>query len=159
MKQSTFSTWLKVIILGMAFCGLLIYGWAFPELGRSFAQAYPEFSYCYYPWLILLWLTGVPCFLVLAFAWKIAHNIKLERCFIFENGRLFQRIGLMAAVDSIFFFVMNILYLFLNLNHPAVLLLSCFIVFGGAAVAVVCMGLSRLVNNGAALQEQCDGTI
>lgn len=159
MTQSSLSKWLKVMIIAMALGGLFIYAWVFPSLGREIVQSYPEFAKCYYPWLILLWASGIPCYAVLTFAWKIAVNIGRNYAFTSENGKLFKYIACAAAGDSIFFFVMNVLYLFLNMNHPSIVLCSMVIGLFGGMVFVVSSGLSTLVNNAAALQEQSDLTI
>lgn len=159
MSQSSLSKWLKIIIIAMALGGLFIYGQVVPFWGIMMILAYPEFSNCHYPWLIMLWLTGIPCYAVLFFSWKIAGNIGKNRAFTYENGKLFKRIAIAAAGDSIFFFVMNVIYLFLNINHPSIVIFSVVIGLVGGAIYVVCSGLSTLVNNAAALQEQSDLTI
>lgn len=159
MSQNALSKWLKVIIIAMALGGLFIYAWFFPALGTSIQRANPEFSHCYYPWLVLLWVTAIPCYRALYFAWKIAGNIGRDRAFTRENGVLFQRIANAAAVDALFFAVMNIVYLCLNMNHPGIVLASFVIGLTGGAVYIVCSGLSTLVTNSAELQEQSDLTI
>lgn len=61
--------------------------------------------------------------------------------------------------DAGFFFVGNIVLLFLNMSHPVVVIASFGISFIGVAVAVVSAVLSYLVKKAAALQEQSDWTI
>lgn len=52
MLKSTLSKRLKFVILGMVLCGTLIYFWGFPTIGHIIIRNYPEFSFCYFPWLI-----------------------------------------------------------------------------------------------------------
>ena len=66
MRSKLFK-YLMVIIFGMFLCGILIYLWGIPTIGHIITQNFPEFSYCYYPWLIFLWCTGIPCFIVLGY--------------------------------------------------------------------------------------------
>ena len=66
---------------------------------------------------------------------------------------------MLAALDAVVLFVMNIIYLFLNMNHPGVALLVLLVVFTGFAISVICGGLSHLVNKAAVLQEESDWTI
>ncbi len=159
MEPKTLSRWLKCIIIGTGFCGLLFYIHFMPFYAAALLVAYPEFYYCYWPWVVFLWITGVPCYVALVFAWKIAANIGRDHSFSLENAKLFGWITRLAAADTVFFLGGNIALFVLNMNHPGVMILSLFVVFIGIAVAVVCATLSQLVRKAAALQEQSDWTI
>lgn len=159
MEQKTLSKWLKIIIIGVGICGAVVYIFIFPEYGQSLIYDYPEYSYCYWPWLIFLWITGIPCYGVLILAWKIASNIGINRSFSIQNAKLMKGISLLAAIDSGFFFIGNLVYLFLNMNHPGIVLLALIGVFFGIAVAVAAAALSHLIMKAAQLQEQSDLTI
>lgn len=159
MTQSHLSKWLKFIIFCIALFGLFVCFWGIPEIGKSVVKANPEFDYCYYPWLILLWITAIPCYIALAYSWKIAGSIGQDKTFTAENAKLFKKISFLAVVDSVFFLLMNAVFLFLNMNHPGIFLISVCISFAGISVSVMCSGLSYLVYRAAALQEQSDLTI
>lgn len=159
MKQQALARWLKLILVGLAVCGLAVYGWVIPSFGRSLASANPEFAYCYYPWLVFLWITAIPCYLALLPAWKIAASIGADRSFTVENALRLKHISVLAAGDAAFFLVMNAAYLLLNMSHPGILLLSLLVVFAGVCVSVVASGLATLVEKAALLQEQSDWTI
>lgn len=159
MEQETFSKWLKTIIIGTGICGAVVYIFVFPEYGKSLVYDYPEYSYCYWPWLIFLWITGIPCYGVLILAWNIASNIGKNLSFSMQNAKLMKDISFLAAVDSGFFFIGNLVYLFLNINHPGIVLLAMIVVFFGIAVAVAAAALSHLIMKAAQLQEQSDLTI
>ena len=62
MEQKTLSLVLKLVIVGLAAAGIIVYFAALPLLGKSLIAAYPEYSRCYLPWLAFLWITAVPCF-------------------------------------------------------------------------------------------------
>ena len=159
MGQKALSKWLKAILIGVGVCGLIVYFLILPEVGRSTIDSYPEFSGWYWPWLIFLWATGIPCYTALVFGWKIAANIGKDRSFSMENAKLLKWISWLAAGDAAFFFAGNVVFLFLNMNHPGVLILSLLVVFAGVAVAVAAAALSHLVEKAAALQEESDLTI
>ncbi len=159
MSQSVLSKWLKLIIVAVGLCGLLVYAWVVPSLGQSVAAEAPEFAYCYRPWLILIWVTAVPCYVILALGWKISKNIGNDRSFSEENAKLLKWIAVLAAADAGFFFVMNIIFLFLNMNHPGIVLMSLIVLVAGVAVSAVAAALSHLVKKAAGLQEQSDLTI
>ncbi|MBQ8231263.1 MAG: DUF2975 domain-containing protein [Lachnospiraceae bacterium] len=160
MKQTALSRWLKFIIIGVGICGLIVYGIVIPMLGQTIA-AYEKgaFDYCYWPWLGFIWITGIPCYIVLVLAWKIANNIGADKSFSLSNAKFLKWISMLAIGDAAFFFAGNIVYLFLNMNHPGIVLFSLIIVFAGVAVAVASAALSNLVLKAEVLQEQSDWTI
>lgn len=159
MSQDTLAKWLKAIIIGVGIFGALVYGVVIPECGKMLVTMYPEFSYCYYPWLFFIWMTGIPCYAVLVLAWKIAVNIQKDNSFSMDNSRLMKWIAGMALGDVTFFFIGNVVFLFLDMNHPGIVLVSLLIVFIGVAVAVAAVVLSHLIAKAAGLQEQTDLTI
>lgn len=159
MNQKKLSAWLKGIVIGIGLCGLIVYFAVLPSVGNSLHASYPEFAAWHWPWLIFLWVTAVPCFAVLAAGWKIAANIGKDRSFSVENARLLQVIAGLAAGDTVFFFLGNIVLFFLSMNHPGILLISLMICFAGVAVTAAAVCLSHLVRKAADLQEQSDLTI
>ena len=160
MRQKALSNWLKFIIIGVGLCGLVVYLLVVPMLGQTVAAAEDGvFDHLYWPWLVLIWVTALPVYAALAFGWIIAVNIGKDRSFSVENARLLKCISGLAAGDAAFFFLGNILYLFLDWSHPGVTLLSLIVVFVGVAISVAAAALSHLVMKAALLQEQEELTI
>ena len=159
MEQKHLSNWLTLILVGVGICGVIVYAMAVPMYGLSLCSLYPEFSNRFWPWLLFIWVSGIPCFMVLYYGWKIATNIGNDRSFTDQNASLLKTISVLAALDAAFFFVGNIVLLFLNMSHPGVVIASLVIVFVGVAVAVASAALSHLVKKAAVLQEQSDWTI
>ena len=159
MEQKTLSKWLKLVLLGMGVCGLAVYFLIVPSLGDSLRGEYPEFADRYWPWLIFIWVSGIPCYAVLVLGWRIAERIGQDASFTMANARALGLISRLAAGDAAFVFLGNLALLFLNMSHPGVALLSLLVVFAGAAAAVAAAALSHLVRKAAALQEENDLTI
>ncbi len=159
MTQQTLAKWLKGIIIGMAVCGLLIIFVIVPFAGHDLALAYPEFSYCFWPWFIFLFIALIPCYFVLVWMWSIASEIGKDRSFTMKNAVMLKRIMMAAIFDTAFFFLVNVIYLFLNMSHPSVLIASLFVCFAGVAIAVAAAGLSHLVGKAAAIREENDSFI
>ena len=159
MTQQKLSAWLKAILIGVGLCGLIVYFAVLPSIGSSLHASFPEFAAWHWPWMIFLWLTAIPCFAALVMGWRIAVNIGKDRSFSEENARLLQRIGYLAAADTAFFFLGNIVFFFLGMNHAGIMLASLLICFAGVAVTVAAVCLSHLVHKAADLQEQSDLTI
>ena len=159
MEQKSLSKWLKIVILGIAICGLVVYFLIIPSYGGMMARIYPEFSYCYWPWLIFLWGTAVPCYIALYLGWKIAGNIGKDRSFSLENASLLKWIAWLAAGDVCYFFLGNLVLWFSGMNHPGIVLYSLLVDFAGISICVAAAALSHLVKKAADLQEQSDLTI
>ncbi|NLL40085.1 MAG: DUF2975 domain-containing protein [Clostridiales bacterium] len=159
MNQFSLSKWLKLIIIVVGLCGLFVYLWVIPSLAQIMATSYPEYAFCYWPWLILIWLTAIPCYVVLAIGWKVSENIRDDRSFSTENAKLLKWVAILAAADSGFFFAMGIVFLVLNMNHPAIVLISLIVLVIGIAISAVSATLSHLVKKASNLQEQSDLTI
>lgn len=159
MEQKHLSKWLKLILIGVGICGLILYAFVIPMYGLSLRADYPEFSDRFWPWLIFIWVSGIPCFMVLNFAWKISTNIGNDQSFTERNAALLKLISISSLADAGFFFIGNIVLLLLNMSHPGVVIASFAIVFVGVAVAITSAVLSHLVKKAAALQEQSDWTI
>ncbi|TGY95905.1 DUF2975 domain-containing protein [Petralouisia muris] len=159
MTQKSLSSWLKGIIVGITVCGTVIYFYLVPMFGQEAAEANPEFSYCYAPWLAVIWLSAVPCYLALYFGWKITVEIGRDNSFSMENARYLKRISVLALLDSGYFFLANLILLLLNMNHPGILLISLFVEFAGVAVAVTAAALSHLVQKAAEIQNENELTI
>ncbi len=159
MEQRAFARWLKVILIGVGLCGLAACALAAPMYGLSLTAQYPEFSNRFWPWLVFLWLTALPCFAALWLGWRIADNIGHDRSFCVENAAALKKITRLAAGDSLFFFLGNVALLLLNLSHPGVVLMSLAAVFAGVAAAVAAAALSHLAYRAADLQQQSDLTI
>ena len=159
MEQKNLSNWLKWILIGVAICGLVVYALVVPMCGIRLRSQYPECANRFWPWLLFIWVSGIPCFAVLGYAWKIATNIGNDQSFTDQNAALLKNISVLSALDAAFFFIGNIVLLFLNMSHPGVVIASLVIVFVGVAVAVASAVLSHLVKKAAVLQEQSDWTI
>ncbi len=159
MQQSSLAKWLKLIVIGVGICLTTICGWVIPNMGDALLMQYPEFSYAFIPWLIFIWLSAVPCYIVLVIGWKIFTNIGNDRSFTSMNANYLKWISVLAAVDSFFFFSGNIILGLLNMNHPGIVMASLVVVTFGISVSIIAAALSHLVMKAAVLQEQNDLTI
>ena len=160
MKQSTLAAWLKAIIIGLGICGLLLFGIVMPIAGHFIDQAYQQqFHNSFLFWLFFTWLAAIPCYAVLFFAWKVAVNIGKDQAFSIQNAKLIKNISVLAAADTAFFLLGNLISLIFNMNHPAIILFSLFIMFIGIAISVAAFVLSHLIAKAHQLQEQSDWTI
>ena len=159
MEQKSLSRWLKGIIIGVGVCGLIGYLSVVPGYGQSLIRRYPEFSDWFTPWMIVIAITAIPIYIALWFAWKIADNIGKDNSFSYENADALRWIARLAVIDVVYFFIANIVMMFLGMNHPGVVLLSFAVDFAGIAAAVCFAALSHLVLKAAKIKEENDLTI
>ena len=160
MEQKTLATWLKCIIVGVGLCGVALYFVVCPLFGQSLiSEDDHDFYTRFLPYLVFLCISGIPCYITLVLGWKISTNIGKGEAFSQANATHLKRIAWLAAGDSLFFFVGNIVLLLVSVSHPGILLLSLLVVFVGIAIAVAAAVLSHLVHKAQMLQEQCDLTI
>ncbi len=171
MNQKAFANWLKAILVGVGIGGVLLYFVVLPIIGTNLAVSWSFDSRisddpwqmflesCYWVWLIFLWCSGVPCFTVLGYCWKIATRIGRDQSFSVENAKAFRVISWLAAGDAAFFFVGNIVLLLVNYSHPGIFLCAMLVVFVGVAVAIGAACLSHLVQKAAELQDEHELTI
>lgn len=159
MINKSLTKWMRCVIVGMTLCGILIYFVIFPVIGSEIIKYYPELNDWFYPWISFIWLTAIPCFGVLCLLWRIITNIKSGKIFSLDNIKYLKYNSRFAVIDSVLFLSGNIILLFLNMSHPAVLLFSLFIVFMGISIAVLFEGLSRIGEKAYDLQIENEFTI
>lgn len=156
MNRHTLSRRLRIILIGIALCGLLFYLILLPWLLR---RTLPQDPLTQWVHLIPLWVSAIPCYAVLAYGWRIVRNIAADRSFCRENAAHLRTVSTLASIDTVWILLADLLWLFLGAAEGLMLLLSVIILFIGVAVAVTAAALSHLVLRAAELQEESDLTI
>lgn len=159
MTQKSLSRWMKIIIIIFAVCGVVVFGIATPFIGLMLVDSYPEYSYCYAPWLMFLLLMAIPCYSVLVIAWQVAVSISKDRAFTEKNSKRLKNVAIIALVTSLYLFAGNVVFLILNMNPIFVFAGFLLVTFIGIAISVASAVLSYLVRKAAKLQEDSDLTI
>lgn len=159
MNQLNLSKWLKAVIIGIGICGTVIYFYVFPTFGKHYVALYPEFLYCYLPWLIYLWISAIPCYITLVCGWKIADEIGNNNSFSNKNSNLLKLISILSGSYSAFIFIGNIIFLFLNMNHITIAFLSIIVAIAGTAVSITTAALSNFVFKAVQINEENQLTI
>ncbi|MGN1479781.1 MAG: DUF2975 domain-containing protein [Acutalibacteraceae bacterium] len=156
MSQKALSFSLKFIIVLMLLCAFSVL--CLVSLMMIISDA-PEIEQIRIPWMLFLWSTGIPVAAAAVFAWMTATNIGHDKSFCLANAKNLRAISILAAADAVWFFAGNFILLFLNMNHPGVVLFSMVIVLVGAAISVAAACLSHLIVKAADLQTESDLTI
>ena len=156
MNKLALSRRLQIILIGLAVCGLIFYAFLLPYFA---SQLLGQSPFAFWVYMCFLWISGIPCYVTLVFAWRIAANIGRDHSFTEENAILLRKISTMAALDAVYIFAGNPILILLGVGEVMFMLLSVIIIFAGVAVAVAAAALSHLVLRAAELQEQSDLTV
>ena len=159
MNQKTLANWLQSLIVVAAMCGALLYGIVFPSVGERTVEKFPELAGWFWPWLLFLWGSAIPCYLVLWHGWRLTGSVRRDESFTRENARRLGKISILAAVDSGYLFLGNLVFLLLSMSHPSVFAALLLISFIGIAIAAAAALLSHLVYKAALMREDADLTI
>ncbi len=159
MKLVKLGIFLKTIIVGIAICGIAACAYVIPQTGKFIIKIYPELKSWFTPWLIFILSAAIPCFAALPFAWNIATQIKKDNSFSITNAKSLKAVSILAAADSVYFLIGNIVLWLFSYSHPSIVLLSLFAVFAGISIAVISASLSHLVLKAATIKDENDLTI
>lgn len=158
MKQKELSAWLKQIII---FCGL--FGLTFcifiaPELGKTLLQS-EHLKSLYVPYLVFIWITGIPFFIALAIGWLICSDIHSDQSFTLKNADRLKRISILSMVEGILY-VEALLFIFITGRyHPYILFGMLLILFFAVIISTFTSMLSHLVRKASEIKQDHDLTI
>ncbi|MCR5611884.1 MAG: DUF2975 domain-containing protein [Clostridiales bacterium] len=160
MKQKTLARLIMAAIIGVAVCAAIVYVFIVPAFAEHLGKtAGEEFVYMIKPWLFFVSGTALPVAAMLVIAFTIAVNISRDRSFCMENARRLAVISILAAADSAYFFIGNVVLLLLGMNHPGIFLFDMLVCFVGLAVTVASGALSHYTRKAAELRADADLTI
>ncbi len=159
MKQDALARWLKFIIIGVGICGLITYAVIMPKLCAYLVRHDSMLEQNVLPRLIIIWISAIPCYIVLFLGWKIADNIGRDNSFCLENAKYLKWISYLALGNSGFLFLANVIFLILDMSAAAIMLVVGVIVFIGIAISICAAALSHLVVKAAEIQEENELTV
>jgi len=159
-KQKTLSNWLKSVVIGMGVLGAIVYGLVLPMCWQNATVNHASLGgTTYWIRMVFLWITAIPCYIALVYAWKVFTEIGNNNSFSFVNAKYLKNVAILALVDTVYYLLGNLVLFFLNKNHPGVLLIAFLITFVGVAVVIVCAALSQLIQKAAEMKEENELTI
>ncbi|MBO4324517.1 MAG: DUF2975 domain-containing protein [Lachnospiraceae bacterium] len=159
MKQKELSVLLKSVVIGVGICGIVVYALLIPFAAKYFTENNLMDANHALPWMITIWISAVPCFLVLMKGWQIAAEIGANRSFSRGNAERLKTICYLALIDVAYFFVINTIELCLRVTHPIVMAAAVMICCFGTAFAICAAALSHLVTKAAEIQEENELTV
>jgi len=159
MSSKALCNLVRTAVIMIAICGLVACCYILPVLGSDMKRNNPEYAHFFFPWLIFLWMTIIPCFVILVFIWKVSTAIKFDTVFTLQTASYFATCTVILICDIVFFFVGNIVFMMLGLNHVGLILLSLIASIFGVTLTVLMALFSRYLTKAAALQEEANSIV
>ena len=163
MSSKSLCLWIRCSIIAVTAGTVVLcavwYPAAFSLINISFIPAIsPEpTSMQLWSMLVFFWLCALPCLFILALCWKISIAVKKEEFFTVKSAKLIKLCAVIFFIDLGVFFIGNLIFLCLGINHFAILHFGLFI--GGTVLGVFASALSHYVAKAAAIKEENEGTI
>ncbi|MFU0788561.1 DUF2975 domain-containing protein [Virgibacillus proomii] len=159
MKQKELSNWLKVIIVICGILGLLFCVYFGPEIGKEVLLNSEKMKVLYNPFIVFIWITGIPFYIALTLGWKICLDISTNQAFNIKNANRLKQVSILAMIECFFYFV-ALIYLFIvksiSINMLIIILLILFFAF---VISVLTSILSQLVREANKIKTDNDLTI
>ncbi|MCR5604979.1 MAG: DUF2975 domain-containing protein [Lachnospiraceae bacterium] len=159
MKQDGLARWIKFVIAGVGICGLIVYLVIMPRFGAYLVKQNTMLEKNVLPWLIMIWVSAIPCYAVLVLGWKVADNIRQDRTFSYDTAKYLKWVSYLAMADSVFVFITHVIFLLLDISAAVVMLVIIIVVFFGVSISVCAAAVSHLVIKAADIQEENELTV
>lgn len=162
MSKKAMTGWLRAALIVGAVLLCVLFFCLLPQYGQYMARVEaPEFAYAYWPCLIWAWAFALPVFAALFPAWRVVSSISApEGAFTRSNVHSLRLIAMLAFADAVIFPAGMLIVGVLGAGSPGlVVLVTPAMMFLCAAVGLVCLVLSRLVDEAVRLREENDLTI
>lgn len=159
MKQKYLSKWLKMITIITGVIIGVIYFLFIPFMGKDLVNISSKIEYEYWPWLILIWLTSIPCYIALVLFYRICIEIGNDNSFSEKNAKLLKEISWLAIIDSLLFFIGSIGFSLVWGSNLLVIAGSLIVVFAGLAMGIIAAALSHMVLKASRIKDENDLTI
>ncbi|MEK7018865.1 DUF2975 domain-containing protein [Bacillus sp. FSL R9-9410] len=159
MKQNELSLWLKLIIILCGCFGLLFCIYIGPETGRVVLLVSENLKGLYKPFVLFIWITGIPFFSALFLGWKICSDIASHKAFTVKNANRLKRISILSMTEGILY-IGALLYIFVaGSYHTSILVILLLILFFSVVISIFTSLLSHLIRKASEIKDDNDLTI
>lgn len=159
MNQQNLSKWLKFITVLVTVMLTIILFLVIPAYGRDIVCMNTRYSDWYMPWLLFIWVLGIPCYAVLFIFWGVCNEIRKDNSFSMKNAKALAIISKLSMVDSILCFLGIVIFSMFQMMHISILVLGILVVIVGIAISVIAAALGHLVQNASKMKDENDLTI
>jgi len=101
-KQRVLSNWLKAVVVGMGILGAIVYGFVLPMCWQNATVNHTSLGgTAYWVRMGFLWVTAIPCYIALVYAWKVFTEIGNNNSFSFVNAKYLKNVAILAIGTAI----------------------------------------------------------
>jgi hypothetical protein len=155
MKNKQLTVLFRCALVLIALCGIAVCAFWYPKDGAAVIAA--KGGVVGWIYQIFLWLTALPCFVMLFFGWKFSESMERESVFTHATAQYLKISFKILIVDLAVFIVGNIFFLAFQCSNYGWLYLLVAVV--GYAIAAIIYTLFYYVSRAAVLQEESEGTV
>lgn len=159
MEQKNIAKMLKIFTLCVAAVGAFFFFFYVPILILEISQAEPEAAWMRWPGTIGMWVIALICYLALGEFWRICGRIGKDESFCRENAVSMGHIGILAFAVAVLILGGAVFLMVIGYLNAAWFLVIFFVLCVAVGIGVLCLALSRLIDNAARLKEESDLTI
>ena len=165
MKNQTSSGLLLAILACIGVFGLAFLIGIMPGVLRMildfafYGEVGPQYNAVLHAWEGLAWAVAAPCYFALLFAVRVARRMGKGEAFSRATARDINCFALCALIDACLVLVINVVFLFLGLSHPAVFMFFILIELSGVAIFILFRILAAYVLQAAKLREEQELTV
>lgn len=156
MSAKSLCLTVRIAVMAIALCGIVLCGFVLPMRGTQIADFRGVGNWI---WICFLWISALPCFIILIFAWLVSNAIGCEQVFTPRVAEWVKNASVLLLADAGFFFAGNIVLALMGIHRPVLLLLAMIIDIFGVSLALLAAVLSRFIMKAAVLQDESEGTI
>lgn len=159
MKQKELSNWLKLIIVFCGILGLLLCVYFGPEIGREVLLNSEKMKVLYKPFIVFIWITGIPFYIALILGWQICLDISSNQAFTIKNADRLKKISVLAMIEGLIYIVALVYLLVDQILSTNILTIILLILFFAVIISVFTSMLSHLVREASKIKTDNDLTI
>jgi len=159
VKQKELSLWLKLIIVLCGCFGLLFCLYIGPETGRAVLLSSEILKGLYKPFVLFIWITGIPFFSALFLGWKLCSDIASDKAFTVKNANRLKRISILSMSEGVLY-IGGLRYIFAaGSYHTSILVILLLILFFSVVISIFTSLLSHLIRKASEIKDDNDLTI
>lgn len=159
MEQKTIAKYLKIFSIMIAIIGAIFFFWYLPVIICQTAEMFEEAAFLKIPAILCTLFIACLCYIALGNFWKICTQIGNNNSFCIENAQSMKNIGCLACIVFIMILLGTLFLLLIGFLNAAWFFVCFFIASVACGMTIICLALSKLIENAAMIKEENDLTI
>lgn len=137
----------------------LFFFWYLPIAVISVVDMYPEIASLKETAILCIVVIALLCYIAIYNFWNICTQMKLGNSFCYKNAKAMRNIGIIAGIILLILLTGTIFLGIIGYLSGPFVVMMFFLVFVTCGIIVICIALSKLIENAAKIKEENDLTI